>query len=327
MTLTIPTSPFERVASRYIRLQHALGKRFAHQQWVIGQLARFLAGRAATDVDAALFEAWCQVRRSTSPTNRRAEALIIRRLCLYRQRTEPGCFVPDPLYFPRRTPTIAPVIIGSDEIRRILQTIDAWPAHPQLPLRKAALRISVILLYTAGLRRGELTKLTLADVDLRSHVLRIRESKFHKSRFVPLSPSATRELRHYLKARLAAPWDISADAPLLGHQHGSVQFRGYVPEAISQSIRQIFQAAKIHDPHGRHPRLHDLRHSFAVQALLRWYRTGVDVQAKLPQLSMYMGHVSIASTAYYLHFIPAIAAAAHRRFERHFGPIARGGVR
>lgn len=326
MTLVIPTTPFERVAIRYIRHQHALGKHFVRQQWVIGRLARFLAQRAATDVDAALFEAWCQARRSTSPTNRRSEALIIRKLCLHRQRTESGCFVPDPLYFPRRTPPIAPVIFGSDEVRRMLQVIDAWPPHPQLPLRKAAMRISVILLYTAGLRRGELTKLTLADVDLRSQVLRIRESKFHKSRFVPLSPSATRELRHYLKLRLASPWDIRAEAPLLGHQHGSVHFRGYVPEAIGSAIRQIFKDAEVHDPHGRRPRLHDFRHSFAVQALLRWYRAGADVQAKLPQLSMYMGHVSIASTAYYLHFIPSIAAAAHRRFERHFRSIARGGA-
>jgi len=99
-----------------------------------------------------------------------------------------------------------------------------------------------------------------------------------------------------------------------------------VPEAIGSAIRQIFKDAEVHDPHGRRPRLHDFRHSFAVQALLRWYRAGADVQAKLPQLSMYMGHVSIASTAYYLHFIPSIAAAAHRRFERHFRSIARGGA-
>jgi hypothetical protein len=82
MTLVIPTTPFERVAIRYIRHQHALGKHFVRQQWVIGRLARFLAQHAATDVDAALFEAWCQVRRSTSPTNRRSEALIIRKLCI-----------------------------------------------------------------------------------------------------------------------------------------------------------------------------------------------------------------------------------------------------
>jgi integrase len=235
--------------------------------------------------------------------------------------------VPDPLYFPRKVPPIQPLILGPAEVARMLQAIEAWPMHPQLPLRKAAYRIAVILLYTAGLRLGELTRLTLNDVDLKSRTLRIHASKFHKSRIVPLSPSATRELRRYLQARLAAPWDMSANAPLLGHQHGSAQFRAYVTAAIGQSVRRLFREASVRDPHGRYPRVHDLRHSFAVQALLRWYRTGVDVQARLPQLSMYLGHVSIASTAYYLHFIPAIAAAAHRRFARHFGALARGGAR
>ena len=75
------------------------------------------------------------------------------------------------------------------------------------------------------------------------------------------------------------------------------------------------------DGDGRRPRIHDLRHSFAVQALVRWYRAGADVQANLPRLAMYMGHVSIASTAYYLRFVPALAGLASERFERSFGDL------
>lgn len=327
MSLVIPTTPFERVAVRYIRHQIALGKQFRHPHWVIRSLARFLAQHGAADLDAQQFEAWYRNRSHTSPTARRSEGLIVRKLCLYRRRTERDCFVPDPLYFPRRVPPIAPVIFGAAEIARLLQAIEDWPPHPQHPLRQAALRIAVILLYTAGLRRGELAALTLADVDLKGQTLRIHASKFHKTRFVPLSVSAHRELRQYLKARLAPPWDIDSNAPLLGHHHGCTRFRAFAPEALSRSLRELLITAKVFDPLGRCARVHDFRHSFAVQALLRWYRAGVDVQAKLPQLSIYMGHVSIASTAYYLHFIPQIAAAAHHRFERHFGAIARGGAR
>jgi integrase len=194
-------------------------------------------------------------------------------------------------------------------------------------LHRPIYRIGVILLYTTGMRLGELARLTLADVDLAEKTLRVRESKFHKTRLLPLSPSTARELRRYLKIRLEAPWDISPAAPLLGDQHGSAHFRAFNPTSLGMGVRRFIRAAGVCDPHGRYPRVHDLRHSFAVQALLRWYRQGADVQAKLPQLSMYLGHVSIVSTAHYLHFIPAIAGAAHRRFARYFSTLVQGGVR
>ena len=325
MSLVIPVTAFERSAVRYIRHQRALGLQFRRQTYVVRRLARFLAGH--DDLDGERFEAWMRSLQHTSPTSRRSDALVIRKFCLYRRRTAPDCFVPDPLYFPRRLAPIAPVILGPAEILRMLDTIEAWPPNAQHPLYKATYRIALILLYTTGLRRSELTRLTLADVDLKGRTLRIRESKFHKTRIVPLSSSATRELRRYLMLRLAPPWDISVDAPLLGDQHGSALFRAYVPAAIGHGLHKLFRDAGVRDPQGRYPRVHDIRHSFAVQALLRWYRAGVDVQAKLPQLSMYLGHVSIVSTAYYLHFIPEIAAAAHRRFARHFGHLAQGGAR
>jgi len=327
MSIVIPRTPFECAALRYIRHHRALGKLFEKNAWVLGRVAQHLKEHQAGDLDAPLFEAWLRSQQHTSGTSRRRHALIVRQFCRYRQRTEPRCFVPDPLYFPRRTPPIQPVIVGPREIARMLERIEAWPANAQHPLYKANYRMALILLYTAGLRRGELVRLTLNDVDLTNATLRIRESKFHKTRIVPLSSSACRELRRYLKVRLAAPWDISAGAPLLGDQHGSVHFRAYVPAAICHGVNKAFRDAEIRDPHGRYPRVHDLRHSFAVQALLRWYRAGVDVQAKLPQLSMYMGHVSIVSTAHYLHFIPEVAGAAHRLLSRHFGALARGGVR
>jgi len=327
MSLVIPSTAFERAAVRYIRHQHALGKLFRYPSWVIGRLARFLTQRTSPELDADQFEAWLRNEQHTSPTVRRGYALIIRKFCLYRRRTEPDCFIPDPLYFPRRVAPVDPVILGPPDIVRMLDTIDSWPSNPQHPLYKAKYRIALILLYTTGLRRGELVRLTLGDVDLKQATMRIHGSKFHKTRIVPLSSSVARELRRYLMTRLAPPWDISPGAPLLGDHHGSPHFRAYARDSLWWGLHKLFRDAGVRDPHGRYPRPHDLRHSFAVQALLRWYRSGADVQAKLPQLSMYLGHVSIVSTAYYLHFIPEIATAASRRFARHFGQLARGGAR
>jgi len=327
MSAVTPSTPFECSAVRFIRHHRALGKLYNSEARVLGRLARHLGEQRAADLDVSQFEAWLRHLQHTSKQTRRAWALIVRRFCRYRQRTEPGCFVPDPLYFPQRGQSVSPVIIAPAQIARMLQTVEDWPANSQHPLYKATYRVAVILLYTAGLRRGELVRLTLNDVNLANRTLRIRESKFRKTRIVPLSSSAVRELRRYLKARLSPPWDITAGAPLIGDQHGSQHFRSYAPAAIGHGIHRLLRDADIRDPHGRCPRVHDLRHSFAVQALLRWYRAGADVQAKLPQLSMYMGHVSIVSTAHYLHFIPEVARAADRLFARHFGRLARGGAR
>lgn len=324
MNSTDPHTMFDQVAARYINHKRALGLRFDHQARVIGLLGRFLATNKAKDLDQVQFDTWCAAQQHMHPTVRRKFQYIVRNLCLYRRRTEPDCFVPEPLRFTRPCPHRAPVIFGSAEVVRMLQTIAGFHSNPQFPLRLPALRLAVVLLYTTGLRRGELERLTIDDVNLRDGTLLIRESKFHKSRIVPLSIDAQRELRSYLKVRLAPPWDISPNSALIGHHHGSSTFRGYAGGALGRGITEVFRAARICDAHGRTPCVHDFRHVFAVQALLRWYRAGADVQSQLPKLAMYMGHVSIVSTAYYLHWIPDIAAAASTRFERKFGYLVPG---
>ena len=117
----------------------------------------------------------------------------------------------------------------------------------------------------------------------------------------------------YLRARRRLPHH--ADAPLLlSNYHGP---RAYSGESFGLAMRRLFRAADVRMPDGRLPRVHDLRHTFAVHALLRWYRDGVDVQSKLPALATAMGHVSVVSTAYYLSLLEPVAEAASARFERH----------
>jgi site-specific recombinase XerD len=136
---------------------------------------------------------------------------------------------------------------------------------------------------------------------------------------VPLSPSANDALRAYLRQRLAAPFDTDPSTALLCcGRHGH---RGYTGAGLGQAINRLLVAADVLDAEGRRPRVHDMRHSFAVQALMRWYRAGADVQSNLPRLAIYMGHVSIVSTAHYLHFIPAMRQLASDRFEVAFGDV------
>ncbi len=183
------------------------------------------------------------------------------------------------------------------------------------------MRLAVVLLYTAGLRRGELVRLTLGDTDAQGGVLRIRESKFHKSRWVPLSASAQAELQVYLAARRRAGLDERPTAPLLCAPGA----RAYTGEGFYNSFKQLLRDAGICDSTGRCPRVQDFRHSFAVAALLRWYETDADVQSNLPKLALYMGHVSIVSTAYYLRWMPAVISQASARFAHSCAGVIEGG--
>lgn len=274
----------------------------------------------ACDLDQRLFDRFRARYYGHSSSTRVAIEHIVYRFHRYRRRTEPRCFLPDRESLARQEPQPLPTLVGRDQIAHLLGYVSTLDCECH-PLRPAVLRMALVLLYTAGLRRGELIRLTLADVDERSRVLRIRESKFHKSRWVPLSPSATIELRNYLAARRKAGFDQAPNAPLLVSRRA----RAYEGAGIWRALRGLFDAAGIRDRSGRRPRVQDLRHSFAVAALLRWYEAGADVQANLPKLALYMGHVSIASTAYYLRCMPAVVRQAGKRFMRSWVEVLDGG--
>jgi integrase/recombinase XerD len=316
-------TPLGRSIMAWLAHQRSLGRGYVGEQWVLAHLQRFLAGINTVDLDRAGFDGWCGSFAHLSPTTRRGRQLAVRKFCLFRRRTEPDCFVPDPLYFVRLCPYRRPVIIEPSQVARMLVTADSLAPTANSPLLPWAMHLAVVILYTTGLRRGELARLTLEDSEPRTGVLRIRASKFHKSRLVPLSPTATKALRAYLRRRLAAPFDTEPDAPLLCC--GSDGHHGYTGAGLGDAVNRLFVAADVIDADGRRPRVHDLRHTFAVQALMRWYREGADVQSNLPRLAIYMGHVSIVSTAQYLHFLPAMRQLASDRFEAAFGDLVQEG--
>ena len=302
----------------YLSSRRALGRAYKPEEWVLGNVRKFLASAGATDLDEQLFDQWRQRSNHLSTSTRLRLERTVYKFCRYRRRSECRCFVPDPLSFVRLRPYPLPMIIEPAQILRLLEAA----SRVHLPIRSAVMRLAVILLYTAGLRRGELVRLTLDDVDASAGVLRVRDSKFHKSRWVPLSPSARTELRTYLAVRQRAGLDQRGNAPLLCTRHA----RAYTGDGFWGSLKRLCVSAEVCDSAGRYPRVQDFRHSFAVAALLHWYETGADVQCNLPKLALYMGHVSIVSTAYYLRLMPAVVALAGQRFERAFGNLVEGGA-
>ena len=313
----------------YLTLKRALGRQYAAEEWVLGHLDRFLAARGV-DLTAETFAAWCLTLEHLASVTRRGRMRVVRNLCLYRRRGEPGCFIPDERLFPRAHEAIRPHIFTDSQIVELLAAARTLARTSNSPLCPENMRLAIAVLSTTGLRRGELTRLTVGDYDPPQRTLAIRESKFYKSRLVPLSADTAREVEHLIEIRDRRRLPAEADSPLLWHR--SPGTGGYSGAGLSCTVRALFRRASIRTETGDLPRTHDFRHGFAVNALLRWYRAGLDVQAKLPFLAAYMGHVSIVSTAYYLQFVEPLAAAASTRFADHCGdlitgPAGAGGAR
>jgi len=308
-------STLGRYITSYLTLKRALGRRFDCEAAVFAHLDRFLVAQdPKTDtLTPASFAAWSLTFAQLTPTVRRNRMRIVRNLCLYMRRSDPDCFVPDPSGFPAPHVPRRPFIFSKEQIVRLLEAAANLRSSSSSPLRAEVFRLAIVLLYTAGLRRGELVRLVLSDYDPGECTLIVRASKFHKSRLVALSTDATHEVKTYLQARRRLPHTPSA--PLLVSRSGSL--RAYSGAGLAQGLRALFRSVDIRNVQGLIPRVHDLRHTHAVHALLRWYDTGADVQAKLPALATAMGHVSVASTAHYLALLDPLAEAASERFARH----------
>jgi integrase len=302
----------------YLGYSRALGLRYEGVEHILRQLGRYLAQQGAPDLNGELYESWRRSRETLHSNSRRKEELIVRRFCLYRTRSQPQFFVPSADTVARRRPYTRPVIVEPEQIARMLAAADRLPARDSSPLHAAVGRIATVLLYTSGLRSGELLRLAVEDLEDASSVLRIVEAKFHKSRLVPLSETAQMQVRRYLKQRALFALDSPERGPFLCNRYGG-SIRPYSASGLHRLIDRLFEAADVRDHEGRAPRVHDLRHSFAVQSLIRSYRSQGDPQSWLPKLAMYMGHVSIVSTMHYLTFVPALASLAMVRFKAGFG--------
>lgn len=314
------TSSIGPAIARFVESKQALGRRFDTQRYLLARFDHFLAEHQATDLTLQSFSAWCSSIKHLMPSGRRRRMLLVRQFCLHRRRIEPHCFVPDPSQFPPSQPRRLPHVFSESEVARLLRAADELRPWGASPLYPQVARLALVLLYTAGLRRGELVRLTLGDYDSAEQVLLVRDSKFYKSRVVPLSRDATAETERFLTDRRQRSFPCKVDAPLLIHRRGS-RLVGYSGEGLRQLVRRLFQTAGVFTAAGGVPRVHDLRFTFAFHALQRWYRDGVDVQARLPALATYMGHVSILSTQYYLPVLDVVAQEASQRFERHCGHI------
>jgi site-specific recombinase XerD len=182
-------------------------------------------------------------------------------------------------------------------------------------------QILLLVLYSTGIRVGEALRLPLRDVDLQSRVLTIRDTKFFKSRLVPLGPRLTVELLAFLKRRSTLPMPQREESAFFASSTG----RAIPYQHIITLFQRVRRAAGIpHDKGSSYPpRLHDLRHTAAVHRVIAWYRDGADVQRLLPQLATYLGHKDLRSTQHYLTMTPELLEGASLRFQHYADPEGR----
>jgi len=306
------------VLKRYVDLKRALGRLFDEPTRTLQSVDRFLQDHAA-DLNAAAFQAWCQTQEHLASGVRRGRMMEVYNFCLYRRRTEPRCFVPDPALFPKPHQRLRPYIFSENDVARLLEAASGLKRVSPSPIRPEVIRLAMVLLFCTGIRRGELLRLTLGDYNSRDRTLLIRESKFHKSRVLPLNNDIVDEMERFLHARAQRRLPLSPDTALIWN--ATKGGRAYSGPGLKLCLEPLLQKCSILTLRGKLPRIHDARHTFAVNALLRWYREGADVGAKLPLLATYMGHVSVVSTHYYLQWIERLRTAASKRFAKHYGEL------
>jgi integrase/recombinase XerD len=309
------------VFTRYVELKRALGRRFNSPSRTLLSLDRFLRDHSTRypDLNLTAFEAWCHTHEHVSSGVRRVRMLEVSSFCLYRRRTEPQCFVPDPRSFPEYHQRVKPYIFSQAEVAKLLRAASGLQRCPASPLRPEVIRLAIALLFTTGIRRGELLALKVGDYNRQELTLHIRETKFYKSRLLPLNTSITDEIEKCLRSRTQRKLPVSPDAALIWN--AAWGGGAYSPPSLRLAIQSLLQKCGIITQKGRLPWIHCFRHSFAVNALLRWYRAGADVEAKLPLLATYLGHGSSLSTHYYLHFIEPLRSAANERFAKRYGEL------
>lgn len=222
---------------------------------------------------------------------------------------------PLPPSMPKPPPAFIPYIYTVDELKRLLAATDTLQT-PLSPLLALTMRSLLLLLYGTGMRIGEALSLTLQDVDLENRVLTVRDTKFFKTRLLPIGPRLTTVLTGYLARRCRQlPLPAGKDSAFLARHTG-------IPldyKRVNKLFCRLRTVAEIRrESTARYqPRIHDIRHTTVVHRVIAWYRAGADVQQLLPQLATYLGHVDVASTQCYLSMTTELLHEASLRFERY----------
>lgn len=300
-----------RRVEAYLAARRGLGFQLRIEGGELLRFARYADGSGHSgSITTEIALQWAQSTDKATPLYRARRLEVVRCFAKYQAAIEPDTEIPPAKLLGPAHRRTSPHIYSEAQIRGLLRLAGSLPSPKGLRARTYASLIG--LLASAGLRISEALHLCREDADLEAGVLTIRETKFHKSRLVPLHASATEALRIYRETRdriqprlVGTAFFVSEAGRALAYSTVRIVFRHLVDKVVRDR-----------PPGVRRPRLHDLRHSFACRCLLRWLRGGIDVHERIAVLSTYLGHAKVSDTYWYLTGVPELMAITASRFER-----------
>jgi len=296
-----------REVQDYLTMRRSLGFKLCDMGRNLRQFVSFMEQQGASVITTDLALHWATQPQNVQPAHWAARLSCVRSFARYWSATDPQTEIPPLGLLPHRTKRSTPYIYSNDEIQHLLKAARNLP--PPTGLRAWTYHCLFGLMAVTGLRISEAIRLDREDVDLKQALLTIRLTKFGKSRLVPIHSSTVTKLKQYTHQRDKLYPRPSTSRFFLSNQ-GTPLTDCMVRHTFVKLSRQV-GLRKASDSFG--PRLHDLRHRFAVTSLLHWYRTGVDVEQRLPVLSTYLGHAHVTDTYWYLSAIPELLALTKDR--------------
>jgi integrase/recombinase XerD len=297
----------DQAVEDYLSVRRALGYKLFENGRQLPDFVAYLEAAGASTVSTELAVAWATQPRGCSPVWWARRLAMVRGFARHLQALDPDAEVPPLGLLPHRCRRVAPYLYSDADIAALIAATRALPS----PQRAATYETLVGLLAVTGMRLGEAVRLDREHVDFDEAVVMVWDSKFHKSRAVPLHPTTADALRRYAQVRDACCPHPKAPSFLLSTT-GTRLDAGVIHHLFPRLVR----TAGLGQPGHRQPRLHDLRHTFAVRTLLGWYRAGVNVDAHMPLLSTYLGHSDPENTYWYLSAVPELLFLASERLER-----------
>jgi integrase len=301
----------DQAVEDYLVLRRGLGFKLSDSGPCLHQFVSFLKKRKFGHITTKLALKYATKKQDNKPVTWRRELGIIRAFARYRLGADARTEIPPTELLRCRSQRAKPYLYSQDEIRRLLQAALDMKSRFGRDLKQQTHYCLFALLSVTGMRIGEAINLQPEDVNLTDGILTIRQTKFRKSRCIPLHPSTCIALRNYAKVRDTVLADRAITRFFMSNR-GRKLDRAHVTEVFHELSRQI-GIRKPDEHHG--PRLHDFRHRFAILTLLNWYKRGEDANRLLPVLSTYLGHGQVSCTYWYLGSTPELLAAASSRIE------------
>ncbi len=302
-----------QIVDDYLTVRRSLGYKLESAERILRDFAVFVAQAGSSFVTTGLALAWATSRATVSARTAAYRIGTIRGFAAFAHTIDPRTEIPPSQCLPYRSRRPLPYLFSNADLEALMQASQRLHAPTFCRCRSSTL---FGLLAATGMRVGEAIALDRDDFDRDEGVLTIRAGKFGKSREVPLHLTTVEALREYEGERertvphpKSPAFFVSAKGTRLFHQNVDVTFR------------RLLRRAGLLDTKPRRPRIHDLRHFFAVQTVCDWYRAGLDVEAQLPLLSTYLGHVSPSSTYWYLTASPELVSLAAQRLETSLGDL------